>query len=284
MPDLHIDTELVPCELCGGTAFRPLTINDALRVVRCCVCALVFVNPRPSTAALRQYYGAKDLMQHDAWSAYFQHSSDQLRDLWQERLRDLHRWKPGSGLRLLDVGSGYGDFLYHASSSGWDVLGFEFAPAVAEVCKQKYGIPVQVGQLSEIGLQAASFDAITMWHVLEHLPQPVSVLQRTLQLLAPGGLLALEVPNLNFLVRKSYRYPLSATLHLYHFTPATLTSMVRKVGFKVLECRQGNTGFLYRSPVKIYAKKAVYLFSHVLERLAGINAGDSIRLYAQKVP
>ncbi len=270
------------CALCGEVAHEALGANDALQIVRCRGCGLVFVNPQPMEAALREYYSAQDLMDQDGWSSYFRHRPEQIQALWQGRFEDVRRRQNGPGVRLLDVGSGYGDFLYQARQAGWQVRGFEFSPAVAEICRKKYGMAVEVGEIFDLRVPDNSFDVVAMWHVLEHLRDPLAVLERCHELLAPGGLLAIEVPNLNFLVRKSYRYPLSLTLHLYHFSPATLSAVVRKAGFEVRECRPGHTGYLYPSKAKIYAKRCLYGISHLAEKLWGINVSDSIRLYASK--
>jgi hypothetical protein len=73
---------------------------------------------------------------------------------------------------------------------------------------------------------------------------------------------------------------MSLTLHLYHFSPATLSALVKKAGFEVLACGQGNTGFQYAHLWKIYAKKCLYVVSRSVEKLSGCNVADSIRLYA----
>jgi SAM-dependent methyltransferase len=282
MTRLQLNTRRVPCALCGAEATAPVCENDALQVARCAACGLVFVNPQPTEAALREYHAAQSLLQQVSWSSYFQHTPQQIRELWEERFADLRRWSNGGVPRLLDVGCGYGDFLHIALESGWRVEGFEFSPAVAEVCRSRYGIRVAVGDLLELDFPERSFELITMWHVLEHLHHPLAALRRCRALLAPGGILALEVPNLNFLVRKSYRYPLSRTLHLYHFSPVTLAALVRAAGLEVLECRPGNTGFQYRSRWKIFAKKCLYGFSRAVEKLSRRNVSDSIRLFARR--
>ena len=282
MPELTLATQAVACALCGAENHRPVCWNDSLRIVQCTGCGMVFVNPQPTQSALLEYYAAQDLMEQDGWSSYFRHRPEQIHELWQRRFADMQRWKNGPGVRLLDVGSGCGDFLHQALQAGWEVRGFEFSPAVAEVSRRKYGIAVEVSVIFDLRDHDNSFDAVAMWHVLEHMRDPLGALRRCRELLAPGGLLALEVPNLNFLARKSYRYPLSLNLHLYHFSPATLSGIVRKAGFEVLECRRGHTGYLYRSKAKIYAKKCLYGISQQAEKLLGINMSDSIRLYAAK--
>lgn len=279
--NLEFATDVVPCVLCGGRDSIPLGSNDGLQVVRCRACALVFVNPQPTAAAVESYYSSKELAAQESWSSYFAHSPQQLAALWTSRLADVARWTNGQAPRLLDIGCGWGDFLHFARARGWRITGFEFSATVAQVAQQKYGLGVRVGSLEEMELPERSFDLITLWHVLEHFREPRAALERVEKLLAPGGVLALEVPNLNFLARKSWRYPMSRTLHLYHFSPATLAALVERAGLRVLECRPGHTGYLYQSRAKILAKKCLYAVSGTAHRLAGVNFSDSIRLYAR---
>lgn len=282
MPDLKLATRWIACELCDSTESAAICQNDGLQVSRCLRCDLVFVNPQPTYDALREYHASSELMHRDGWSSYFQHGEEQIRELWQERLEEVRRWEPGGDVRLLDVGCGCGDFLHLARQAGWQVCGFEFSQAVADVARQRYGLTVAVGDISELAFTENSFDMITSWHVLEHLCNPLLTLRRIYKLLRERGVLVLEVPNLHWIVRKSYRFPLSTTLHLFHFTPSTLTRLVQMAGFEVLECGHGNTGFLYPSRRKVCAKKCLYAISRTVHRLSGINVGDSIRLYARR--
>ena len=281
--NLALATASIPCALCGGAQNALLAVNDGLHVVRCAACSLVFVDPQPTEAAIESYYSAKDLAAQESWSSYFQHTPAQIADLWNERFSDVARWtNPAErdAPRLLDIGCGWGDFLHFARCCGWPVSGFEFSESVARVAREKYGLSIRVGSLEDMGYPPRSFDLITMWHVLEHLREPRAALARIETLLAPGGLLALEVPNLNFLARKSWRYPMSRTLHLYHFSPATLAALVERAGFRVLACRPGHTGYLYPSRAKVLAKQSLNALTRAAHRLFGVNFGDSIRLYA----
>jgi 2-polyprenyl-3-methyl-5-hydroxy-6-metoxy-1,4-benzoquinol methylase len=279
---LELETVPVNCALCGAEACEPLGVNDGLRIVRCRACSLAFVNPQPTEAAIRDYYSAKELAAQESWSSYFAHTPAQIAALWSERLADVARWTNGRAPRLLDVGCGWGDFLHFAQERGWHACGFEFSESVARVAREKYKLMVRVGSLDEMGFAENSFDLITLWHVLEHLREPRASLARVGKLLAPGGLLALEVPNLNFLARKSWRYPMSRTLHLYHFSPATLAALVERAGLRVIACRPGHTGYLYPSRAKVLAKKTLYAANRAAHRLFGVNFGDSIRLFARK--
>jgi SAM-dependent methyltransferase len=279
---LKLASVAVPCALCGDDSCQPLAVNDGLQIVRCRNCSLAFVNPQPTEAAIRSYYSAKELAAQESWSSYFQHTPAQIAALWTERLSDLTRWTNGRAPRVLDIGCGWGDFLHFAQERGWQASGFEFSESVARVAREKYGLCVRVGSLEEMGFAEKSFDLITLWHVLEHLREPRAALSRIQSILAPGGLLALEVPNLNFLARKSWRYPMSRTLHLYHFSPATLSSLVERAGLRVLECRPGHTGYLYPSRAKVLAKKTLNAVAGAAHRVLGVNLGDSIRLFARR--
>ena len=261
-------------------------MNCGLQIVRCNECGLVYVNPQPTAAAIQEFHQAQAVTDNDSWAAWLKHSDKQIDELWSERVNDVSRWTSlcsnGAGFRLLDVGCGPGDFLNVCKKRGWDASGFEFATSVAELARERYGLTVPVGDLLELSYGPSSYNMITMWHVLEHLREPIKTLKACLEVLSPGGILTLEVPNLNWFVRKSYRVPLASVLHLFHFSPETLSAIVRRAGFEILECRAGNTGFQLRQRWKIYAKKAVYLCSSIVEKTTSLNVSDSIRMYARK--
>ena len=91
------------------------------------------------------------------------------------RMRELRGSWPG---RLLDIGSGRGRFLSVAVSAGWKAIGIEFEPGLAEMARRRYGVQVVVGDAIGAELDGP-FDVITMWHVLEHLPDPLASLERS---------------------------------------------------------------------------------------------------------
>jgi len=154
--------------------------------------------------------------------------------------------KPG---RLLDAGCGDGYFLYQARRQGWDVYGLEVNPA-AVASARGAGLPVQLGDLSSADLQPESFDFVRLWHVLEHVPDPVETLRRASSLLTPEGRLIVGVPDFASPVRRLFgaRWSgLQLPYHLHHFEPATLRAGLTRAGLRVVQFSHRSVGTLYSS-------------------------------------
>lgn len=137
--------------------------------------------------------------------------------------------------RLLDVGSGRGRFLAAANGAGWDVRGVEFAPASAESTRAAFGIDVVVGDFLNAPLDS-EYDVVTMWHVLEHLPDPTAAIRRAHGLLRSGGRLVVSVPNVDSTQARfggEDWFHLDPPRHLFHFGPRSLGAMVARCGFRV---------------------------------------------------
>lgn len=148
------------------------------------------------------------------------------------RLRALSGLHPG---RLLDIGCGKGHFLAAARAAGWEVVGVDTSPAAAEYAHRHYGISVHVGDAQEIKLDRP-FDAVTMWHVLEHLADPSATLDLARELLGPGGRLVVSVPNLASAQARAFGnhwFHLDRRHHLHHFTPEALRALLTRRGFTV---------------------------------------------------
>jgi SAM-dependent methyltransferase len=148
------------------------------------------------------------------------------------RLRELRDVATG---RLLDVGCGKGRFLAAARDAGWQVLGVEFSPTSAAAARLAHGVDVVSGDFLEAPLEG-DFDVITMWHVLEHLPDPAAAIGRAAELLRPGGRLVVSVPNVDSLQARlggERWFHLDLPRHLFHFGPRSLSAMVGRAGFHV---------------------------------------------------
>ena len=137
--------------------------------------------------------------------------------------------------RALDIGCGNGHYMMFLKELGWDTTGFDVTDNLAEPVK-KAGIQIFTGSLDVLQDQEGSFDLITMWHVLEHLHDPVADLRLIRRLLADRGTLLIEVPNSDSITAKLFRadwFPWELPRHLSHFTPTSLRLILEETGFRV---------------------------------------------------
>lgn len=189
-----------PCPACGALAAEELLATratseadgTAFRVVRCTACGLQLTRPLPTESEVAELYGHEYYGEGRPGLL----SWERLRLLFHEvvlrhRARALAGRPPG---RALDVGCGDGDMLAFLWARGWEVRGQDVSPAAAARAAAK-GIEVHQGPLSGAPYEAGSFDVVMLWHVLEHLTEPLEELRRIRGLLAPEGLLVVEVPN-----------------------------------------------------------------------------------------
>jgi SAM-dependent methyltransferase len=173
--------------------------------------------------------------------------------MWEKRARRVETFARGG--RILDVGAGTGAFLHTLvqSGGGWQIDGTEVSARAVELASLHYGIDLRHGALDAIDLPAELYDVITLWHVLEHVPDVRTTLTEVSRLLRPGGLAIVAVPNESLAVRLPVviardlvRHPLGANLrlmmgvpvpgeeiHLHHFSQGTLVQAVRRAGMVV---------------------------------------------------
>jgi SAM-dependent methyltransferase len=147
---------------------------------------------------------------------------------WKNRryLRNIRRYV-GSG-RLLEIGVGSGRFLDAARAAGLDVMGCDLSPAVCHRVERQLGVPVHCGPLSS--LSKAAFDVVAMHHVLEHVEDPVGFLRSVGEILRPGGVVHIAVPNLGCWGARFSGWNNYVPYHLTYFTRDTLERAVRKAG------------------------------------------------------
>jgi len=225
---------LESCQVCGSGQFRKVFEPD---VVQCDRCHVFFRNPRPTQAEIRRSY--------DFGSNYAEWQQDDSKRcrMWERRVNHLTRYKKTG--RLLDVGAGDGYFLDCAKAAGFTTYGTELSSTGADYAGKR-GHQLLLGQLRDIDFHGLKFDVITLWHVLEHLPDPGNALSIIFNLLEPGGIFGVAVPNEeNQLFRHRIGTIKTANplgpivwakeIHLTHFQPATFRAALREHGFQVRE-------------------------------------------------
>ncbi len=148
-------------------------------------------------------------------------------------LRQLGR---GNGRKLLDVGCGDGSLLRMMLEYGWDCQGLDFDDGAVRNAARK-GLHVACGTLEEQRYAEAAFDAITMSHVIEHVPEPLALLSECRRILKPGGRLVLVTPNSQSLGRKMFGSSwshLAPPYHLRIFSPHSLSTLASRAGFRTV--------------------------------------------------
>jgi SAM-dependent methyltransferase len=153
-------------------------------------------------------------------------------------LRQVPRYRRNG--RVLDIGCGSGGYLAFLAEMGWHCAGVETGAKSRAYAQTVLGLDVREGPLEACGFPDAAFDVVTLWHVIEHLPDPRATLREIGRILKPEGLLLLRTPNVESWEAALFRgnwYGLDAPRHLYLFSPATMERLLRQCGFAVTAVR-----------------------------------------------
>jgi 2-polyprenyl-3-methyl-5-hydroxy-6-metoxy-1,4-benzoquinol methylase len=182
----------------------------------------------------------------DAYDATYYGEGDEKFIALIERMRDrtfgeraalLVRESGRAGGRVLDIGCGDGRFLAAMAERGWQIAGTELPGPAFDRARRIVGLDLREARDDLVEREGCGrFDIITLWHVLEHLPNPRQVVSRCAELMEPGGLLIVEVPNFSSRQACStgrHWMHLDPPRHLYQYTEAGLRAMLADAGFVV---------------------------------------------------
>jgi len=288
---IHLEVVLA-CSICQSTRIQ--RIDSDFNFCRCDSCGYIFDSPRPSFTEITAFYSKAG--KYDTWL-----NQERARDmLWKRRLRKLLR--SGARGRLLDVGTGYGQFLYHARPFFAAVTGTEVSENAVALAKEKYGMTLLAGDVEALDLPPQSFDAITLFHVLEHVPDPRKLMNVCHALLREQGLLVIAVPNDVLawtskikkigkkLGLKSFqkfspklgisRAGTSREIHLSHFTPAVLRRLLENSGLHLIE--ESLDPYYASTGVRLFLDGVFYALQRLLHATLKINRYGTIWVVARK--
>jgi len=230
--------ESVPCLLCGGTDTRVVSRGKSpAQLVRCCRDGLVFLNPRPTAACLREFHSR--FVRADNLELFDLHR----RQILRREAEAVKQLVPGGN--LLDLGCATGSFFGYFSSDSWQLFGVDTAGLGVRESRRNRGARVFEGSLAEACFPSRFFDVVTVLDTLYYTPDPRAELREVRRILKEDGLLAVEIPGLayTFLRAKNPvcwlldRRPstgLANSHHLYHFSPATLRRLLESTGFRLV--------------------------------------------------
>jgi 2-polyprenyl-3-methyl-5-hydroxy-6-metoxy-1,4-benzoquinol methylase len=248
-----------PCPGCGGTDVEPAAENPAHTVntgpqvfssricnVLCRVCGLIFNDPMPTEEELAELYQAmaRDVSDRpDAAAARIMPiEAAQAAFVWRALERGA-RARQGSagGWSVLDIGCSMGGFLAAMAGRGARTAGVEPSPHDAAVARERFGVDVRGAFFEQVDFGAERFDVIALRFVFEHVREPRAVVRRARTLLADGGLLFIEVPNL---VTPFVGFDDFFSFgHLQTFTPETLIALCAREGWSPVAVEESRNLF-----------------------------------------
>lgn len=215
------------CPICNSKEFEDMFEG----FVRCVKCGVVYHRRRRAPE-----YAQRDLTRSVD-------PDGQTRDMLKEREDKLKNWygddisyvnklKPG---RILDIGCGPGFFL-SAIADTWERYGVEPSLQAAEHARMNYGINITTGKLEDTHYSDGYFDVVYLYHVIEHLPDPRSILKEINRIMKRGGILIVGTPNIDSFCAKRFKQNfrlLKDPGHIILFGPHTLCSLLKAYGFQV---------------------------------------------------
>jgi SAM-dependent methyltransferase len=167
---------------------------------------------------------------------------------------DVRRLPAQPGGRLLDVGCGAGDWLCEMRARGWAGQGVDVDAAAVETARAR-GLDVRLGSLEAQAYPDGAFDAVTLNHVVEHLPDAAATLRECRRVLRPGGMLVVATPNgasLGHALFGTRWRGLEPPRHLQLFGPRSLAAVMREAGLEDVRVRTANSAFYWRQSLALW--------------------------------
>ena len=233
------------CPVCNSADINPLlTVKDhsvskeEFVVWQCGNCTLRFTQDVPDEDSIAPYYQSQDYISHsNTDKGVLNKLYQRVRKLTLEQKAKLiisHTRPKG---RMLDIGAGIGAFLSVMKEKGWDVKGIEPDVIARKNASELFGL--ELSEPSELALLPANhYDAITLWHVLEHVHQLHDYMEQLKNLLTKEGKIFIAVPNYTSADATAYRNFWAAydvPRHLYHFSPKAIENLVNQHGLRLLQ-------------------------------------------------
>ena len=213
--------EKIACPVCGGDSFTHLFTKQDESFVCCDECQLVLINPRPNFTQVADTYDG-------AYSEHYIKKADKKLNRCAKWVRRLQR-QFGQGGRWLDVGCSAGFVVLAAQRAGFDAYGVELEAGAVAYAKQSLGLKqVNVGTLEEQAYPDEYFDVISLYDVIEHVPDLNAVVSELSRLVKPGGVIEIRTPDVAHWQTPndlSTWKEVKPSEHLYYFSAQTLEKL-----------------------------------------------------------
>lgn len=276
----------VKCNICESLSIDNFLKKGNYEIVRCNNCGLAFVKNIPSDADLNNLYtdsffidGQKSPL--DGFN--IKENPTYLNALM--RLENIKRIGYDKG-QLLDIGCATGIFL-KAASSFFDCTGLDVSEYATEFARKNLGINALCGNIFDINFKSQSFDIVTMWDVIEHVRDPNRYIEKVGQIMKHGGLLVLSTGNIEslmFRIQRQNWHLLIPPLHLYYFSKNSISSLLRRHGFKIINISHNgqytNIGYIFNKLKRLHKSSRAADFSDsIIKRLSLNKLNIYLNLY-----
>lgn len=233
------------CPVCNSNQIKEVFVledysvsHETFPVDECLNCGLRFTQHIPCETAIQRYYQSADYISHSDTRKGIINKVYHLARRYT-LLKKASLVKAVTGKRVgmhLDIGSGTGSFVNTMQKAGWNTIGLEPDNNARKKGVELYNVDIYPADEFTM-LPESTYDAITMWHVLEHIHQLNETVEQLRKLLAPGGKLLVAVPNYTSKDARHYKKHWAAydvPRHLYHFSPSSIRQLMENHGMKVV--------------------------------------------------
>ncbi|QLC66859.1 class I SAM-dependent methyltransferase [Flavobacterium sp. LPB0248] len=194
---------------------------------------MLITSPQPELQNLGKYYESEDYISHtDNKRSLFEKAYHFVKNIALKNKLNLINSQQSKKGKLLDIGAGTGDFLLTAKNDGWETIGVEPSDRAKNIAKEK-GISFEEETST---LESNSLDVITMWHVLEHVPNLEVQIEELKRLLKPTGTLIIAVPNYKSFDAGHYETFWAAydvPIHFWHFSKKSIQLLFERVDMEL---------------------------------------------------
>lgn len=232
--------EIQTCPTCNGLTFTQFlsctdhaVSHEKFNIIKCSQCELLITSPRPAPNEIAPYYISP------AYTSHIKTATNSLDKLYLTIRTFTLEWKlsilektaaPSSEKQILDFGCGTGEFLKVAKRKGWNTIGIEPSPHARQHASSSISKDIK-NSIQEVSNLKKKFDAITLWHVLEHVDDLNTTIEKLKNLLTESGKIYIAVPNPNSWDAHHYKQHWAAydvPRHLWHFNTKSINDLLTK--------------------------------------------------------
>ena len=226
------------CTICQATDLKQIRIGKIDKTgYKCGACSFVFLWPQPTEKEITDIYQESYYKSWGVSTGEEKPETARLKKGTSEcYLKRIAAHKANG--RLLDIGSAFGYLMEVAKSYGFDAYGVELSNFSSSIAKKKFGSKVFEGKLGDANFPGAYFDVITMFDLIEHIPQPIEFMKEVKRIIKPGGFIGITTPDTSSLSYKLlgkrgwFHWKFE---HLGYFNRKSTEELARRTGFTLVE-------------------------------------------------